>query len=53
MADRWLMAPREVYRVALAVAANPDTVNLGQVGQVQFSLGLTGYRDVPASALNA
>jgi len=54
MAEKWFMAPREVYKVRLDVAANPDTVATEpepNQAQVQFSLGLTGYRDVPTSAL--
>lgn len=54
MAEKWYMAPREIYKVRLNVAANPDTVVTSPTpnqAQVQFSLGLTGYRDIPTSAL--
>lgn len=56
MAEKWFMAPREAYKVRLTSAANPDTVNTEfstseNQGQVQYSIGLTGYRDVPVSAM--
>jgi hypothetical protein len=46
---KWLMAPREFYSTTIDVAAVSDSPEY--VGQVQFSVGLTGYRNVPVSLL--
>lgn len=46
---KWLMSPREFYSVTLDTALNSDDPLYP--GQVQFSVGLTGYRTVPVSLL--
>lgn len=51
LVEKWSMAPREAYNVFLNVAANPDEVLSGSQAQMQYSIGVTGYRDVPTSAL--
>jgi hypothetical protein len=47
----WRMAPGEFYKIRLALAAVGETVATARAGQLQFSVGMTGYRDVPVSAL--
>lgn len=49
MANPWFMAPREFYSVAVQAAANTDASGL--IAQFQYSIGLTGYRQVPVAAL--
>lgn len=51
MGDKWLMSPREYYTVNIDTAAITDTVTAPYIGQMQYSIGLTGYRSVPVAAL--
>lgn len=57
MAAKWVMAPREFYKVRLNMAAAdayvPESATLASIDptQFQFSVGVTGYRDVPVNAL--
>ncbi len=51
MPGRWLMAPREFYNATIDTAEVTDTVAAAYVGQMQYSVGLTGYRNVPVAAL--
>lgn len=51
LGDKWYMASREFYKVRLNVAAITDPVEAARVARAQFSVGVVGYRDVPAALL--
>lgn len=48
---KWRMTPGEFYKVQLALEPVVESVPTPRSGQLQFSVAMTGYRDVPVAAL--
>jgi len=49
--SKWNMAPGEFYKAQFSVGAVAGVIPAERQGQVQFSLGVVGYRNVPVGAL--